>query len=797
MKNSIHEFLKDINNYETRYYYNLMRKRITRILLVCTYYDAYIFEEDGKLSEQVSGEYNALNLTSAPLIKNVHSGKDALIELASNDYDLVITSYRIGEITPFDFAKEVKNKFPHIPIVLLLNVLSDISVIEKKNEIKEYIDEVFVWNGDSKIFLAIVKLFEDSWNLEEDTENGLVRIILLIEDSIHYYSIFLPVLYAEIMKHIQQLISSELNDHQKLLRMRARPKVILKHSYEDAYDFFTRYKKYVWSVISDVEFAMNGVINPKAGVKFISFIKKELPHLPCLLQSSELSNKKDADALHSGFIHKYSKELLKCLRDFINYSLGFGDFIFHDQGKTFKASNWMELEQTIKEISPQTLRYHAENNHFSIWLSARGEPQIAMKMREKMIDDFYDVEEVRRFLIEIIRFIRNRRNRGNVIEFNASDLEYEDEIVRMGEGSFGGKGRGLTFMNHFMIRQGINNFLDSCKIRIPKTAIIGVREFELFLEENQISSQIVEEDDDLIKDRFLKGELSKPLMNKLEIYAKSIDKPIAVRSSSLLEDSQFQPFAGVYATYMLPNNSPDWETRLLYICQAVKLVFASTFLKNAQRYIESLQYKFEEEKMAVIIQQVVGNRYEDLFYPHFSGVAQSHNYYSTNNMLPESGIVSLAFGLGITVVEGEKVFIFSPAEPNRDIVSVEHLLKHSQTGFYAIDMSHTIIDLSSGEAATLKKVDIYDALKHRTLDQVASTYEYENSRLLPGIHSGGSKVINFANILKYNSFPLSQILKRILDEGKKALGTPIEIEFAVDLTKDESVGFLPTFYLLQ
>jgi len=796
MQEKIREFLKDIENFESRNYSNLMKKRVRKILLISTYYDAYIFEEDGKLSEQITGEYNALNLSSVPTIKHVYTGEEALNELQNDKYDLIISLLRIGKITPFELSKQIKEIYPELPVVLLLNVLSDVSVIDNKKKQMEYIDEVFIWNGDSKIFLAIVKLIEDRWNLEDDTKNGLIRIIILVEDSIHYYSIFLPVLYSEIMMHVQQLITGELNDHQKLLRMRARPKVVLTHSYEETMQVFRKYKKYVWSVISDVKYNMNGSPDSEAGIKLIRNIKEELPYLPALLQSSEIANKVKAENINIAFLHKYSKDLIKQLRDFIKYSLGFGDFYFNTEEYQLKASNWLELEEAIRVLPLSVILYHAERNHFSIWFSARGEMKIAMKLRYKNIKDFPQSEDIRTFLIEIIKFIRHRRNRGNIIDYNELNLDLDDEVVRLSGGSFGGKGRGLAFLNHFLIKNNIDKRFPETIIRIPKTAIICTNEFDYFIDHNNIKPDIIEKENDEIKRIFLEGELSEGLLTRLETYIKVVQTPVAVRSSSLLEDSQFQPFAGVYQTYMLPNNHQVERVRFEQLCMAIKLVFSSKFLKNAQRYIEGLSYKFEEEKMAVILQQVVGTRHESLYYPHFSGVAQSYNYYATKDFNHESGIVSLAFGLGMTVVEGERGFLFSPAEPKRSFISDEHLAKTSQNHFYAINMENSQYDLMRGESATLIRNDVSEAISHGTLDHIASTFDYHSQRLFPGITNVGPKVISFADILKYEYFPLAEILRLLLREGQRAMGTPIEIEFAVDLA-DKRDNNKSVFYLLQ
>lgn len=791
----IKNFFKDIERYEDRYYQNLMQTRVSNILLISTYYDAFIFEEDGKLSEQISGEYNELNLSAAPNITNVYTGEEALEELAENHYDLVITSFRIGNMKPAKLAAHVKAINEEIPVVLLLNSLSDISVVRHRQKLLDNIDEVFLWNGESKIFLAIVKQMEDRLNLDTDTKEGLVRIILLIEDSIHYYSMFLPVLYTQIMKHIQKLISSELNDKQKLLRMRARPKVMLVHNRDEAEKIVKNYQRYLWCIISDVKYNYQGELDENAGINFLQEVKKHIPYIPMVLQSSDKENKAKADAIGVPFIHKNSQNLLKELISFINYSLGFGDFYFRTKEGEITATNWTELEKALKKVSTKVLKYHAKRNHFSIWFSARGEIQIAMKLRSWNIDKFENLEEMRKFLIEVVRFIRKKSNRGRIIDFNKFNLDMEDEIVRLAAGSFGGKGRGLAFLNHFLIWHKLDQ-IEGVRIKIPKTSIIGTEEYDYFIESNEIIRKLNHLENGEIKKIFLKGKLSAKLEKKLKAYLKVITKPLAVRSSSLLEDSQFQPFAGVYETYMIPNNHEDMDIRYSHLAKAIKLVYASTFLKNAKQYMEGLQYKFEEEKMAVVIQVIVGNQYEKYFYPHFSGVAQSHNFYSMKKLPAESGICSLALGLGMTIVEGEKVFLFSPASPKRDMIDSENMLKNSQTEFYTIDLHKTDFDLAKGESCTLKKLGLRKAEEHGTLEQAASTIDRYSGMMYAGTQMKGVRVLNFANIVKYNAFPLANILKKILKHGEKAMGVPIEIEFAVNLSKNNEEQS-PTFYLLQ
>jgi len=797
--------LSKINYYYNKFkfgednFHNLMKYHISEILLVSTFYDAFIFEQDGRLSEQIFGEYRQLNLSTAPRVTSVPTGRQALEMLENRSFDLVITMMRIGEISPFELSRRIKQKYPNMPVLLLLNVQSDISIVEKNEEEMQFIDKVFLWNGDTKLFLAMVKMVEDMHNVEYDTKQGYVRVILLIEDSIIYYSMFLPLLYSEILKQTQRLINEELSDINKRLQMRARPKVILVSSYDDAINFVEEYQEFLVAVISDVKFFNDGVLDPEAGFKLIQQMRDHNMETPIILQSSDIENEKKAYDMDVSFLNKSSKTLLHDLQDIIKNNLGYGDFIFRDQkeNEIDRANTLFEFVDKIKTLPVESLRYHGERNHFSSWLVAHGEIQVAKQLRPTKIDDFKDLEELRQYLLNVFSTVRQKRTRGKIINFERSTLSEVDQIIRLSEGSLGGKGRGLAFLNALLVTMEFEEEFPEVNIALPSTSIIGTSEYDSFIEHNKIGEWVISKSDQEIQEIFEEGTLSRELVKKLRIFIHEITYPIAVRSSGLLEDSQSQPFAGIYKTFLLPNIHTNENVRLKQLCQAIKLVFSSVYLESARSYIESINYKVEEEKMAVIIQEIVGCNFSGYYYPHFSGVGQSYNFYPISYLKSNDGVVSLAVGLGKAVVEGERNFRFCPKYPKMEIIPPEELVRDSQKYFYAVDMNKQDFNLLDGDETTLFQVKIREAEKHGTLQHMTSMWDYENNRLIDGVTTKGMKVVTFADILKYNYFPLAKISEEILDIGEKAMGVPVEIEFAVSLEKNEKEKIFPTFYVLQ
>ncbi len=798
---------KELNYYYNKFKYGedcfhyLMANKVREILLVSTFYDAFIFEQDGRLSEQIFGEYRQLNLSTAPMITSVPTGEDALAILKEKKFDLVVTMLHIGKITPFELSRLIKEENPDLPVLLLLNMLSDIKLADINEGKLKYFNNIFLWNGDTKLFLAMVKSVEDKRNLEFDTRIGLVRVILLVEDSVQFYSIFLPLLYEEIVKQTQILINEELTDINKRLRMRVRPKVILAYNYEEALEIYTKYQEYIIAVISDISYMRNGKVDPEAGIELIRTVKKNEYDVPTILLSSEDKNSEKAAQLGSIFIHKHSKHLLQQLRAFIKNNLGFGDFVFRNENGTEigRAHTLAEFEETLKNIPDESIVYHSKRNHFSAWLMARGETQIARKMRLLTIKDFPSVAEMRQHLVTTLKTIRKGRNTGKIISFSPKNLFENTEISKLSEGSLGGKGRGLAFLNALLVTMEFPRQFPEVHISLPATAVIGTNEYDEFIVRNRINEQPLEEKTDAeINNIFLNGQLSTDLTQKLRIYLDIIHYPLAVRSSGLLEDSYAQPFAGIYRTYMLPNNHPDAQVRFEQLTNAVKLVFASVFIKSARNYIENLNHQVEEEKMAVIIQQLVGSPLgNSYFMPHFSGVAQSYNFYPIAGLKNEDGITSVAIGMGKSVIEGGRSFQFCPRYPRIEFIQPSALVGNSQKKFMALNISQPEFDLRKGDDVTITELPLREGEKHGILDQMVSVWDMADGRLVPGAGQPGPRVVTFENILKNDTFPLAKILDQLLEIGEIAFGTPVEIEFAVNLSSDPANDIQPTFYILQ
>ena len=779
-------------------FHRLMKRRVRTILLVSSFYDAFIFEQDGRLSEQVFGEYRQLNLSTAPRIISVPTGEDALRILDNFNFDLVITMKRIGTMSPEDFAAKIKERKPSIPILLLLNIKNDIPLIDKKSEELRNIDNVFAWNGDTSLFLAMVKQIEDQWNVANDTENGLVRVIILVEDSIEYYSKFLPVFYREIMKQTQMLINSELDDINKRLQLRARPKVLLCHDYETAVENYQKYEEFVIAVISDVKYYRNGVMDEDAGIILAKYLQHQNHTLPILLNSSEISNRKKVESLGADFLYKGAKNYLERIQAFILNNLGFGNFIFRDEDNNEfgRADDINSFAGHLHHIPEDSLLYHSKHNHFSAWLAAHGEFLVAKRIRHRGIDDFANCAEIRQFLISTFQEVKEIRLRGKMVNFDPQYLDMNDVIIKLADGSLGGKGRGLAFLNALLVSMDWGDDSRYIKVRIPRTFIIGTNEYDDFISNNGIESEVKELTDIEVTEMFLSGKLNIELIKRLKTLLSTIEYPLAVRSSGLLEDSQSQPFAGVYGTYMLPNNHQDIKEREKQLFSAIKLVYASIFLQSARNYIEGFNFKVEEEKMAVIIQQIAGTQQGNYFYPQIAGVAQSYNYYPVFTMKHEDGVASIVTGMGEAAVSGLKTYKFSPTYPKMNILKQEDQINLAQKDLYAINLQKTDFDLRNGELETYSLLPISEISHHKCLKYVTSFWDHYQQKFVDGKYEKGSQIVTFANILKYGDFPFASVLKRVLEVGVAALGVSVEIEFAVDLSgleKDEKA----VFYILQ
>ncbi len=797
--------LPELNlDYKPKYkvFHELMTKRINKVLLVSSYYDNFILEEDGRLSDQIFEEFHSLNLRTLPNIIRVPSAKAALDFLLTQEVDLVITMKRLGgDIDPFTLGKRIK-QIQNIPVILLLTNSENIPYLPEKSR-REGVDRIFVWNGDSKVFVAIIKHLEDKMNVANDTEIGLVRVIIVVEDSIRYYSLFLPLIYSEIMRQTHRLISEVINDYHNLLQMRARPKILLAETYEEAMNYYQTYKNFVIGIISDVRFSREGQIDPEAGLKFIQSIKEDNVTLPIALQSNEDSNKVLAEHLGIYFIHKRSRHLLKRLRTFMLQFLGFGDFKFRltDGTVVGYARNLMELYQQIEKVPGESLIYHGSHDHFSGWLMNRAEFDIAQKLKPRKVTEFFSPEDLRKFLLVAIDSILSEKTEGVVHDFTRESHYPNIRFTRLRPGSLGGKGRGIAFLqfllNSFLLADDLS---EEVSIRIPKTFVIGTDEFDRFMEDNEHLYEIALSDtpDDEIKQAFLGGTQCSDLKEDLRFILETLTGPLSVRSSSLLEDSLYQPYAGIFNTYFLPNNPKvqNMETRVNLLCDAIKLVYASSFLRQAKSYAESTGQSIEESKMAVVIQQVVGRaRKGNLSYPSFSGVASSYNYYPISYLKPTDRIAFLALGLGKIIVDGGQTIRFSPKYPELSFFSThEQLLNNSQKDFFAIDLAAETTDFSQGENSFLVKSNIFDA-EREVLEDISDTYDYNDAILRDGYQGTGAPVVTFGRQLKYKTVPLAELITKVLQLGEAAMGCSVEIEFAGNFRKDAIKK--TTFYLLQ
>jgi hypothetical protein len=789
----------DRNNSERDVFHDLMPFKVKEILLVANLYDVYSIEGEGRFSELMLGEYYQLNLASVPRLTGVSGESEAFAKLKIRHYDMIIIMVGVEKKASLALCRKLKEKYAYIPIFLLLNNPCDAPYIKKQKTLGIPFDNFFVWTGDSKVFFAMVSLLEDSVNAENDTRKGLIRVILLVEDSARYYSSYLPMLYSLVFEQTRNLIEDVSSDElYKVLKLKGRPKVLLARNYEEAISVYSKYSENLLCLISDMRFPRNGILDEKAGFDLVSQIRQGLPNLPTVLQSSEPDNSRYAHKLKINFINKNSETLLQDLKSFINYYLGFGNFIYRDKkgGEIAVAKSMKEFENFLQTVPEDSLVFHTQKNHFSLWLMARGEVKIAKMIAPMNVSDFKTPNELREFLLNIIRQRRKEMNRGRVVNFEESAFFDESNVVSLASGSLGGKGRGLAFINSLIYSFEIGRLQPGINIKTPLTAIIGTDEFDMFMERNHLWKTVKDGLDYVsLQKVFSASSLSYTLEKRLRSLIKIVTKPLAVRSSSLFEDSTSQPFSGIFVTYLLPNNHPDPEIRMKQLCQAIKLVFCSVYSNNARSYFEAINYKIEQEKMAVVIQSVVGNRFEDIFYPHISGTAQSFNFYPVSHMTPEDGVAIAAVGLGQYVVEGGNAFRFSPAYPSIDVVSQKDIFRDSQVRFYAVNMAEKQPDLLKGENAGLVMLDMIEAEKHGTIHHSASVLNPDNDMITAGLDMPGPRIINFADILKYNYIPLASTIKLILDVVEEAFGTPVEIEFAVDLKKDESGN--ASFYLLQ
>jgi hypothetical protein len=685
------------------------------------------------------------------------------------------------------FAQMVRQSGINLPIILLaydnrerkeLTTNYDTSIFER----------IFIWNGDYRLLIAIVKYVEDRVNVENDTKNIGVQSIIVVEDNIKFYSSYLPIIFSEVFQQSQRLVREGINLTHKFLRMRARPKILLCTTYEEAWDYYEKYQEYVLGLILDINFKHNGVKDPQAGIKFATAVKSHHDDIPILLQSSDASFREKAYQIGASFMHKNSPRLLQELREFMLQNFGFGDFVFVNNSgqEVYRAVNMSQLEEALVHIPDESLVYHASRNHFSKWLKARTEFYLSLKLRPHKVSDFESVQGLRERLLSSLREYRKLQQSGIILDFRKDLFDPKNTYARIGGGSLGGKARGLGFINTLITNYNISHKYEEVEISVPSAIAIGTDVFDKFIRENKLDQYAFTETDDLeITRKFVDApNFPNDIIEKLRQFLEITTCPLAVRSSSLLEDSQFLPFAGVYETYMIPNSNPDIEIRLDELLQSIKSVYASTFHKKAKDYIKATSYGLEEEKMAVVVQRLVGTKKGQRFYPDFAGVAKSYNFYPVPPQKSTDGIALVALGLGKTVVEGGNTIRFCPRYPKHlmQFFSTKETLKNAQQDFYALDLNGKLNHHpDSVEDPLVKRYDLSDSEKDGTLFSVGSTYSPENETVYDGISRDGIRVVTFAPILKHKIFPLPEILDMLIDMGAWGMGTPVEIEFAVNL----------------
>lgn len=790
---------------ENRATYSFMKYRIHKILLVCCSYDGYILEEDGHIESQINQEYLDLNLSNPPSFTRVSSTIEALELLKTdNSFDLILTMYNVGSLDVFSFAKIVKDKHPKIPVALLTSFSKDIyRRIEDRD--RSGLDYIFSWHGNTELIIAIIKLIEDSMNADDDIINGGVQAILLIEDSIRFYSTYLPELYKLILLQNTEFLKDALNEQQQILRKQARPKILLSTNYDDAIALYNKYKKNLLGVISDVGFVLHKSDPPTsekldAGIDLCRMIKADNPLMPVILQSSQVSFEEDAKNLGAGFIGKGSKTLISQLHDFIATEFAFGDLLFKDlkTGAVIgRAKDLAQMQELIATVSDDVFEYYTSQNHISKWLYSRGLFPLAAAIRRHDKSQFTSIEEHRARLVNLIRDYRVLLGQGVVARFDATTYSDAIAFARIGEGSLGGKARGLAFMNSMLIKYHLYDKYENVRIMIPRSVVIATDYFDEFIKNNglkYIISQDVSDED--VLSEFISSTLPAKLRRDLRAYIKTVDSPLAIRSSSKLEDSHYQPFAGIYSTYMIPYvDNEDQMLRLLL--KAIKSVYASIYFAASRSYIQSSQNLLSEEKMAVIIQEVCGTEQDGFFFPTLSGVARSINYYPIGSERADEGICNIAMGLGKLVVDGGRTLRFSPKYPQKVLQTStpELALRETQNEILVLSLKPEEFKTSINDAVNIHRLSLSEIGDFRNAKLVTSVWDRDNERISDSPSDKGRKIITFNTILKYNKFPLSEIINDILAMGSEEMRCPVEVEFAVNMDVPQGQGQL--FNLLQ
>ena len=775
-----------------------MNKRIYNVLLIATKYDSFMLEDDGRVDEQIFNEYTSLSLRYPPRFTQVTTEEEALNELKNRNFELIICMPNMDNRDIFAAASEIKVHYPNIPSGVLTPFSKEVAK-RIANEDLSAIDYVFSWLGNSELLLAIIKLIEDKMNAPDDTASVGVQIILLVEDSIRFYSSALPHLYKFVLEQSQMFAKEALNDHQRTLRMRGRPKIKLARNYEEAVRIFDQYRDNMLGIISDMSFMHYGVKDPYAGYKFGQYVRKTGLIIPFVLESSEASNHVYAKELNASFIDKNSKSYPQDLKKKIMQRFGFGDFVIlnpHTKEEIMRIKDLKDLQKKVFQIPDDSLVYHLSRNHFSRFFYSRAMFPPAEVLKRVDVSDYKDMDEARKLIFDLIVQYRRMKNTGVVAVYQKDRFDEYSNFARIGDGSLGGKGRGLAFIGA-MVKRYPKLESDNFAVNIPKTVVICTDIFDEFMETNELYPVALgDADDETILRYFLRASLPSRLIEDLMAFFDVVKSSIAVRSFSLLEDSHYQPFAGIYSTYMVPKIEEKYDM-LRTVSDAIKAVYASVFYKDSKAYMTATSNLIDQEKMAIVLQEVVGSRYNDHFYPTMSGVARSLNFYPIGNEKAEDGIANIALGLGKYIVDGGQTLRFSPRHPHSilQMSTMDFALRETQTRFYALDLKNMAEAFSVDDAFNLVKLGLKDADAEGSLKYIVSTYDPYDQIIRDGYYPGGRKILSFVNILQHDVFPLADTLDQILRIGQQEMGRPVEIEFAVNM--DPSDHTRATFYLLQ
>ena len=777
---------------------NLMTKRIFNVLLVANPYDAFMLEDDGRIDEKIFNEYMSLSLRYPPRFTQVSTEEDTWKQLGNTMFDLVICMPGTDNSDTFDIGRQIKERYPHIPLVVLTPFSHGIRERMEHEDLSIF-EYVFCWLGNTDLLLSIIKLIEDKMNLEHDIKEVGVQMILLVEDSIRFYSSVLPNLYKFVLRQSQEFATEALNEHQRTLRMRGRPKIVLARSYEEAIELYNKYQDNILGIVSDARFPHGGEVDPKAGLTFLTEVRSRNPFVPLILESAEESNREFTQHVNAVFIDKNSKKMNIDLREAVAENFGFGDFIFrnpHTKEEVARVHNLKELQNVVFSIPAESFLYHISRNHISRWLYSRAIFPVAEFLKQITWESLKDIDAHREIIFEAIVKYRKMKNQGVVAVFQRDRFDRYSNFARIGDGSLGGKGRGLAFIDNMVKRHAEFDEFENAQVVIPKTVVLCTDIFDEFMDTNNLYQLALSDasDDDILR-HFLRAKLPDRLVEDFFAFFDVVKSPIAIRSSSLLEDSHYQPFAGIYSTYMIPYLSDKYEM-LRMLSDAIKGVYASVYYKDSKAYMQATSNVIDQEKMAVILQEVVGTQYGDRYYPSISGVARSVNYYPINDEQAEEGTVSLALGLGKYIVDGGLTLRVCPYHPDKVLQTseMEMALRETQTRFYALDLKNMGQNFSLDDGFNLLKLPVKEAEADGSLNYIASTYDPYDMVIRDGIYPGGRKVITFANILQHDVFPLSRILQLVQKYGQGEMRRPVEIEFAVNFNAKEKNG---TFYLLQ